>query len=124
MPFTAFALPCNIRMCDLYNNVWIVLGTVRQLLQYELLLDLAVYGGPVPHPGQLQVLVLCDTLDQVLAQMTIAHHTNTDHLQNFVDLEFVVISLLRRWAPNCRCLCLCHIKQEFLVPYSICRAAH
>ena len=93
MPFTA--LPSNIWMCDLYNNVWIVLGTVRQLLQYELLLDLAVYGGPVPHPGQLQVLVLGDALDQVLAQMTIAHNTHTaNHLQNFVDLEFVVISQL------------------------------
>ena len=74
-------------MSNLYNNVWIVLGTVHQLLQYELLLDLAGDGGPVPHPGQLQVLVLVDALDQVLAQVTIAHHTDTDHDQILREIE-------------------------------------
>ena len=100
-------------MCDLNNNIRIVLGTVRQVLQYELLLDLAVYGGPIPDPGQLQVLMLSDALHEVLAQVTITHYTNTNHLQSFIlsvamlvtAVEFVLISLLRWCAPNCPRLC-------------------
>ena len=71
-------------MCDLYDNIRMVFGTVHQVLQYELRLDLAVYGGPVPDPGQLQVLVLGDALHQVLTQVAIAHHTHTHHRQIFV----------------------------------------